>query len=51
MSTKTKSKTKTDPENLADISIKISTVLNRHLAEERCPHGIHEIIREVFSDG
>ena len=44
-------KSKTDSQNLADISIKISTVLNRHLAEEHCPHDIHEIIREVFSDG
>lgn len=40
-----------DRQNLADISLKISTVINKHLAEEHCHHNIRDIIKEVFMDG
>jgi hypothetical protein len=42
---------KTDYNKLADLSVKISNVINKHLAEDPgCVHDVHEIIREVFKD-
>jgi hypothetical protein len=35
-------------QNLADATIKITSVINRHLAEENCLHKIHEIAKEIF---
>jgi hypothetical protein len=35
-------------ENLADMTVKITSVTNRHLAEENCVHKIREIAKEIF---
>ena len=41
-------KSKSDSDRLAELTIRISTVLNRHLAEENCEHNIHKIVAEFF---
>ena len=37
-------------QNLADVTIKITTVINRHLAELDCKHSIKEIAGEMFDN-
>jgi hypothetical protein len=37
-------------QNLADYTVKITSVLNKHLAEENCICNIHDIVKEFFQD-
>jgi len=36
--------------NLADMTVKITSVINRHLAEDNCIHNIQEIAKEIFDN-
>ncbi len=35
-------------QNLADMTVKITSVINKHLAEDKCSHNIREIAKEIF---
>lgn len=37
-------------ENLADVTVKITTILNKHLAEKDCTHTVKQVVKEIFQD-